>query len=185
MDLNETIQANMGLVYKQLHKFNRVHDDEAYSKALIALGKAAETYDKDKGYTFSTYASVCIYNAIAHHLRDEARENRLPVVSYDDYVEGTEDLTFAEMIAAPDTAESEYLRKELFEKIWEAFDTVYETLPNDTAKRVISLWRESEFTSTQGKIASLTGLSQSYVSRILSAFKHKLKKELEDYLCGQ
>lgn len=182
MDVNKLIQDNMGLVYKQLHKFNRANDDDAYCYALAALGNAAMTYDSGKNIAFSTYATVCIYNGIAMYLREEARDKKLQVVYYDERVDDTDDITFADIIAAPDTVESEYLRKELSEKIWEAFDKVYNSLPNEKSKQVVRIWREHDFRIQQSKIASITGISQAHVSRTLSVFKHKLKKELEEYL---
>ncbi len=182
MDVNKLIQDNMGLVYKQLHKFNRANDDDAYCYALAALGKAAMTYDSSKNVAFSTYATVCIYNGIAMYLREEAKDKKLQVVSFDEPVDDTEGLNFADMIAAPETVESEYMRKEFYEKLWQAFYVVYNSLPNERSKQVIRMWRESDFRMTQSNIANATGISQAHVSRTLSVFKHKLKKELEEYL---
>ena len=182
MDINKCISDNMGLVYKQLHRFNRAYDDDAFSHALEALSNAARTYDESKSVAFSTYASVCIYNKIAWYLREEARV-KLQVISYEEpAIDGT-DVRLVDTLADPEATEDNILKNELYDNLWRAFDIVYNSLPNDVSKQIIALWRESEFTASQTVLAQNTGVSQAHVSRTLSAFKHKLKKEMEEYLC--
>ena len=183
MDINKLIEDNMGLVYKQLHRFNLINNDDAFSFALEALSKAAQTYDDSKSVKFSTYATTCVYNAIAWYLRESARHSKYQPLSYDEPLTDDSSATFVDMFNTASSPESEYLTKELYEYLWRAFDKVYSELPNDTAKQIISAWKESSFTASQTEIANSLAVSQAHVSRALSAFKHKLKKEMEGYLC--
>ena len=51
------------------------------------------------------------------------------------------------------------------------------------AKLVIGIWIESDYKVKQTELAKETGIPQATISRYLSAFKYKLKRRLEDYLC--
>ena len=182
VDINDLISDNMGLVYKQLVKFNLAGNDDAYSYGLEALGRAAKTYNKNKNVAFSTYASACIYNGIAMYLRDIARHNKLPTVSYDAVIRDDDgEGCFQDIIVGPNTTEQAVLDRELYDYIWYAFNKKYEELPSETAKNIISTWRDSNFELSQQELAKICNTSQPYVSRIISAFRHKFKKEMENY----
>lgn len=183
MDVEKMIEDNKGLVYKQLHRFNLAYDNDAISYAFETLHRAAVTYDKEKKVAFSTYASSCIYNSIIWYLREKARDEKLKVVSFEEPVDDCVGVTIADTLSTDETAETAYLSKELNEMIWLAFDRVYDALPNEVSKSIIRIWRDSDFTIRQRELADRAGTSQAHVSRTLSAFKHKFKKEMEDYLC--
>lgn len=57
----ELVEDNIHLVYFILHKYHFHHD--LLSDGFFGLCKAAKTFDGSKGFTFSSYASTCIYNA--------------------------------------------------------------------------------------------------------------------------
>lgn len=174
------IADNMGLVYKVLHKFKRAQDDDAMSLGMEALLKAIRTYDADKGVAFSTYATVCIYNAIGTYTRSlSAKKRQLTVTSYNDYISGTEGDTFEDIIGTKESLEDEYIRKEQQSRVFIEFDAVLNTL-SDKAKEVIIYWRDSDYTATQVEIGEAVGVSQSYACRVLSTFRHKLRMKLEE-----
>lgn len=181
MDNEERLIAdNMGLVYKVLHKFNRAYDDDALSLGMEALLKAVRTYSTDKNVAFSTYATVCIYNAIGTYTRSlSAKKRQLTVTSYNDYISGADGGTFEDIIGTKESLEEEYIRKERYSSVFEAFDAVLNTL-SDKAKEVIIYWRDSDYTATQVEISEAVGVSQSYASRVLSTFRHKLRMKLEE-----
>lgn len=182
-EVNKIIEDNIGLVWKQLHKFNRADDDNAFSYALEALGVAAQTYDKTKGYAFSTYASTCIYNAVGCYLRSLNKQKQISVVYYDDFIEGSDKLTYLDVLPDTETPDKATLDRESKEQLWAAFEKVLSTMSDKASVSIIRYWQQSEFTAKQAEIAEHVNVSQSHVSRTLSAFKHKLKQELEDYLC--
>lgn len=185
MDIDQLIADNMGLVYSQLYRFNMQNDDNAFSFGVEALMKAAKTYDTSKGFTFATYATVCIYNALAHYLRSLNKKRQLSVVFYEDFIDGSTDIKYIDVLTTPDTPEAEYLKSELYAEVWKAYNKAFAALRGDSAKAIISKWRESGFTIQQTELAKEVGVTQSNVSRILSAFKYRMKKELEAYLCGK
>jgi len=183
VDVEKMIEDNKGLVYKQLHRFNLAYDNDAISYAFETLHRAVVTYDKSKKVAFSTYASSCIYNTIVWYLREKARDEKLQVVSFEEPVNDCTEITIADTLTTNETAETAYLARELNDMIWLAFDKVYDKLPNEISKTIIRIWRESDFTIRQVDLAREAQTSQAHVSRTLCVFKHKFKKEMEDYLC--
>ena len=182
MDTDKLITDNMGLVYAQLKHFNRLNDDEAYGWAVEALINAARTYDDSKSVKFSTYAMACIYNGIAMYLRKMRKKQR--EVSYDAEVPDT-DVTLRDII--PDsgpTPDEIYLEKELQYVVCKAIDKVLSEMSNQTSVGIIEYWRDTGFTARQADIAAALGIAQPTVSRALSAFKYRIKCELEGYVCG-
>lgn len=175
-DVEKVIVDNTGLVYHQLHKFNLAYNEDAVSYAMEALWKAASTYDESRNCKFSTYASTCIYNGIMMYLRVSSKEQLLDTVSLE--AELNEDgLTYVDLIAGSNDIELEQ-----FSTISTAISKVLDRICNDKHKEIITKWIESNFEATQTELAKELGFSQAQVSRILSIFKNKLKKELEGSL---
>ena len=59
---------NHNLIYYFIHKYNLSIEDY-YDVCAIGLCKAALTFNKDKGYKFSTYAGMVILNSIKMEFR--------------------------------------------------------------------------------------------------------------------
>jgi len=173
------IDSNQGLVWKQLHKFNLVGNSDAQSIGLEALWKAAETYDEYKQYTFSTYATVCIYNALGSFIRATKANNKLEIVSYNvlsDNGEGGEYLDY--LSSATDNVEEAYIINESIAELNKIMDIVTKNF-GKKQQVIINYWREHSFTAPTGEIASVIGVSQSYVSSTISTFKNKLRAKIE------
>jgi RNA polymerase sigma factor (sigma-70 family) len=181
--LEKVIADNMGLVYKQLYKFNLVQDENAFSFAMEGLMSAAKTYNKEKGFAFSTYATSCIYNAIAQYTRSLNKKRKLDVISYDVIVDEEAETTFKDLLPDTKTLEDVVLKQELYTVLMDKFYKCLDAIDNSAHVSVIQVWQESDFTATQTEISNEVGLSQSQVSRVLSTFKYRLRKEMEDYLC--
>ena len=182
MDINGIIEDNMGLVYMQLHKFNLAYDDDAKSEAMVGLWNAAKTFDPSSGNKFSTYAAVCIYNAIAGYLRPRLNKRTLgSVVSYDEFV--FEDTTYLEtMPAFMSDPEEQFISNEICESLATAIEEVVDTMsPNAVA--VIRYWQEHDFNVKQKDIAKATGVSQPTVARTISVFKYRLRLKMEGIIC--
>ena len=182
MDINEQIAANRGLIYSQLYRFKLADDPDAESYAYEALYKAIQTYDANANTAFSTYAVCVIANELRKHLRHLNRKRQLEVVSYNATIQtGTDTISYLDTLYYDTDAESEVLFKELQGVVRESFLKVYNSL-NDTHKAIIKAWYDSEYKLRQKEIAELMQLSQPSVSRALSAFKYKLRLELEEYM---
>lgn len=183
-DINKEIENNMGLVYKQLYRFHLTKDDEALSLGMEALWHALETFDAAKNFQFSTYASVCIYNALGRYVRHLNRKRQLDVISYNSIVEGQGDTTEFEFFLGDltDDPEKRILLAELGKVAEQIIHEEYNKLSGN-ARLVIGMWIASDYKVKQTELAKETGIPQATISRYLSAFKYKLKVRLEDYLC--
>lgn len=80
--IDDKIRDNVGLIFTQLNKFKLAKDPEAESIGYEALYNAILTYDQSKKVQFSTYASVCIYNALGSYVRTQNKQRQLEVISY-------------------------------------------------------------------------------------------------------
>lgn len=182
MDINKKIAENTGLVYQQLHRFRLVDDPDAESFAYEALYKAVLTYDEKSGNAFSTYAVCIISNALRMHLRSLNKKRQLTVVSYDAPItEDDENCNMLVFLTDNTSAEDYILREELQIEVEKAIQDVLNSLP-DTHRAIVQMWYDSDCTAKQQSIASAMKVTQPVVSRALSAFKHKLKIRLEEYL---
>ena len=178
-EVEKRIVDNMGLVYKQLHKFHRINDNDAFSYAMEGLMNAARTYNGSTA--FSTYATVCIYNGIAMYLRKLKKQNSVTIISYNQYVDENDEITLESMLGTQASAESEYLDKERYEYTLKAIKELVDSAGTPQAKMTLKCWLESDCTLKQHELADIAGITQAHVSRIINAFRHKLKKKLEDY----
>lgn len=183
--VDETVEANLGLAYHQLHRFQLIDDPDAVSYAFEGLFIAASTYKQSSGNAFSTYAVCVIANHIRKYLRTCNKKRVIIPVSYHAPLyadKDGEELLMIDILEGPDHAEDKVLADERSERINKALDAVYNELSVDSHKTIFKLWVESDFSMKQRELVQSTGLSQPYVSRVLSSIKHKLRLELEDYI---
>lgn len=180
-DLNTLIKKHSGLVYSQLHKFHLINDPEAESIAFEALLNALRTYDESRNTKLSTVATVCIYNALGSYVRKLNKQRVIETVSYNNiaYTDDSESHEFVDMLSTGEDIESNYIRSELYAYTRKAFNELYDTITNDKHKTILKVWNESDFTATTVEISKQIGVSQSYVSQVISGFKFKLRKKLE------
>lgn len=174
------IRENERLAYFHLKKFGRLFDEDARSAAFEGLWKAARTFDASKGASFGTYASVCIYNSIGMYLRKAKRAADHEAMSLEDEI--SDGFTLADAIPDKHTPESVYLASEAIADMHLAYSRVFSKTSSEKQREVMRLWYESRGDMTQQEIANTTGYSQSYVSRVISATKHKIRTELEEYV---
>lgn len=181
MDINDKIAQHTGLVYKQLTAFNLLYDQDAESFAYEALYNAVITYDEKAGTAFSTYAVCCINNALRRHLRTLNKKRQLEVVSYDAPITSdTDSPAMLDVIPQLYTVEDALLCTESCEFIRKAVVEEYEKL-SEKHKVVVRLFLTSSMGMNQQTIAKSAGVTQATVSKIISAFRHKVKQRLEEY----
>src|SRR5690554_1463642 len=111
LDANDLIAKNKGLVYKQLHSYSLINDPEAVSLGFEALLNAIETYDRSKSVKLSTYATVCINNALGNYIRRMKKKRQLDIVYYNDLIEG-QDIEYIEILPSDINVENEIIFKE-------------------------------------------------------------------------
>ncbi len=179
------IEHNLRLVVYIAKKFDNtgVGVEDLISIGTIGLIKAINTFNPDKNIKLATYASRCIENEILMYLR---RNNKTKLeVSIDeplnvdwdgnelllsDILGTEEDLIYRDM-------ESEVERKLLMKAIAKL---------SEREKMIINLRfglnQPDGEEMTQKEVASLLGISQSYISRLEKKIMKQLKKEISIYI---
>lgn len=158
----ELFNTNINLAYFVLHKYFPWYgnDEDAKQICLIALWKASEKYDTNKGYTFSTFAIRVIKNYMLRFLRDERKRNKIKYVDNITFFEGEQ---FDILDSIPDKYVGEvslsFCFRELSEKL------------NEKETRVLQMKIKGY---NQTEIAKILNTSQSTVARCLQRIISKL-----------
>lgn len=182
---NTLIERNLRLVAHIVKKYSTFSSDsdDLISIGTIGLIKAISTFDQSKGTRLATYAARCIENEILMQIRS-AKKIQSEVSLHDPIGvdrEGNEitliDVIGNEAESVIDEVELKIQVKRLYNKMKAVLKkrekTVLELrygLLNGTSK-------------TQREIASMLGISRSYVSRIEKKAIKKLSKELKPDSC--
>ena len=177
---DKLIEHNLRLVVFLAKKYENTGYDleDLVSIGTVGLIKGIDTYKVDKNIKLATYVSRCIANEILMFLRkNKKRRTEISLeetLNYDaegntlclEDVLGTEDdivaTSFEKMI------DKRYLEKELNNL-------------NDREKMIMSLRyglnNKDEY--TQKEVASILGISQSYISRIEKKIINRIKATIE------
>lgn len=159
----DLIKKHEGLIYYTLDLLNCSYSDEAKAVAYEALWRAIKTYDKTKGAMFSSYAIVCIRNAIFDLFRKwkEIRHAEVPL-------EDHPNLAYEQL--EPSEHQDDPVVQRAVDEVLNKF--------SPTRRSVAELWLKSNMSTTA--IAQEAGCSQSYASQTLKEFKVAVKKELRN-----
>ena len=177
-DIDRLIESNLGLVYAQLNKFNLLHDHEAESYAYEALYNATVSYTINKKTAFSTYATVCIYNALCNYLRQINRKRKLELISYNAVIdeEATQTTEFLDTLKVDNSVETLYLRKEHNKELWRILNDELNSMKESTKKSILLKWIESNCIISRTNLALLFGVSQPYVTSVIKNFQATIKR---------
>lgn len=178
LEIEAIYKKNIGLVWHQLHKFKRGSDVDAQSFANEALYRAIKTYDADKGSSFATYASVCIFNAIGSYTRKGMNAEKPLSI----HTELHENLTLEDMLPDTTNIESEYIANDRTELITRFLKAHAEAENTPARRQSLEIWIEADFEITQQEIADIVGCSQAYVARVIRHARDQLKLALEGVL---
>ena len=179
------IEHNLRLVVYIAKKFDNtgVGVEDLISIGTIGLIKSINTFKPDKNIKLATYASRCIENEILMYLR---RNNKTRLeVSIDEPLnvdwDGNE-LLLSDILGTDEDViyrdiENEAERKILMGAISKL---------SEREKRIIKLrfglgTRDGQ-EMTQKEVASLLGISQSYISRLEKKIMRQLKKEMSNHI---
>lgn len=182
---SELIEHNLRLVVYIAQKFDNtgVGVEDLISIGTIGLIKSINTFKPDKNIKLATYASRCIENEILMYLR---RNNKTKLeVSIDEPLnvdwDGNE-LLLSDILGTDEDViyrdmENEAERKLLLGAISKL---------SEREKKIINLrfglgTRDGE-EMTQKEVASLLGISQSYISRLEKKIMRQLKKEMSTHI---
>ena len=148
------------------------------SIGTIGLIKGITTFDASKGARLATYAARCVENEILMYFRSQKKSSQ--DVSLSDYIEtGTDGaaLSLMDVVGEEEDLLETVSRREASRRVLKAVSSCL----TEQEQQVIRLryGLEGLGAMRQRKVANLTGISRSYVSRIEKRALEKLKTALE------
>ena len=173
---NKLIEHNLRLVVFLSKKYEPTGIDleDLVSIGTIGLIKGVNTYKLDKNIKLATYASRCIDNEILMYLRKNKR--RKGEVSFEDSLsfdaEGNE-LHLEDILGTDDDIVTKDLVHEVEKKL--LYEEISKLNKRDKEIMVLRYGLYDNEELTQKDVASLLGISQSYISRIEKKVIKRLK----------
>ena len=181
---SQLIEHNLRLVVYIAKKFENTGIDieDLISIGTIGLIKAVNTFKLNKNIKLATYASRCIENEILMYLR---KNNKKKIeVSFDEPlnidVDGNE-LLLSDVLGT----ENDEIYKIIEEEIDKDLLVMALDRLSDREKQIMELrfgltTRGRE--RTQKEVATMLGISQSYISRLEKKIISRLKKEMKKFV---
>ena len=178
---NKLIEHNLRLVVFLAKKYDNTSTDleDLVSIGTIGLIKAVNTYRLDKNIKLATYASRCIDNEILMYLRKTKRKKT--EVSFEDNLsydaEGNE-LHLEDVLGT----DADIVTKGLDDELDKSMMLEELEKLNHRDKEIIELryGLNGKREMTQKDVATLLGISQSYISRIEKKVIKKLKSIIKN-----
>lgn len=164
----QMILSNHGIVFSVMKNLSiPLTDEDMFQTGIIGLLKAINTFDASKGYQFSTYAFPIVRNELLMAFR-KSKRSVMAAFSLDDDADigNGESVPYAEMIADGKDYEENVVNSMLAQQI-------FERLKSREKHIFIMFFIENR---TQSEISKALGISQSYVSRIISSMG-KMKRK--------
>lgn len=179
------IEHNLRLVVYIAKKFDNtgVGVEDLISIGTIGLIKSINTFNPERNIKLATYASRCIENEILMYLRRNSRVRQ--EVSLDEPLnvdwDGNE-LLLSDILGTDEDVIYRDLESEVERKL---LSSAISKL-SEREKMIINLRfglgnREGQ-EMTQKEVASLLGISQSYISRLEKKIMRQLKKEMSMHI---
>lgn len=185
---DEIVAGNVRLVLNECVKFRHgVCDydwEDMVSVGLIGLMKAVDTFDPDKGYSFSTYAIPCIRTQLRNELRGINRriENAGDEFLSLDFLLNDGETGFSEFV--PDegvSIEHDFEMKEFYEAARKAID---KKLFTRNERKLLSLifGFDGECVSNSRELReAFGGVTRAYISEAKKIALRKLRNSMRDW----
>lgn len=177
---NSLIEHNLRLVAHIIKKYytQAGNQDDLISIGTIGLIKGISTFKADKNVRLATYASRCIENEILMHFRSQKKLQG--EVSLSDSLDSDSDgnsLSLMDVICVDDDMLDNLDARDSCVRVRKYVDECL----NDREKMIITLryGLNNCPPKTQREIATDSGISRSYVSRIEKKALAKLRKSLD------
>ncbi|MBD9082046.1 MAG: sigma-70 family RNA polymerase sigma factor [Lachnospiraceae bacterium] len=164
----QMILSNHGIVFSVMKNLSiPLTDEDMFQTGIIGLLKAINTFDTSKGYQFSTYAFPIVRNELLMAFR-KSKKSVMVAFSLDDNADigNGESVPYAEMIADGKDYEENVVNSMLAQQIFESLGS--------REKHIFTMFFVES--RTQSEISKALGISQSYVSRIISSMG-KMKRK--------
>ena len=176
---DEIITHNLCLVMSIAKKYHQNNDlSELFQVGIIGLIKSVDTFNYEKNPNFITYAYSCITNEILMFLRKNKR--RKSEISFEDALnydaEGNE-LHLEDILGT----DEDIVYKEFENKVDKRTLELELNSLNNRERLIMKLRYGLNNTEeyTQKEVASMLGISQSYISRIEKKVIKKLKNTMK------
>lgn len=164
----QMVLCNYGIVFSVMKNLGiPLTDEDMFQTGTIGLLKAIYTFDVSKGYSFSTYAFPIVRNELLMAFR-KSKRSVIVAFSLDDNADigNGESVPYAEMIADGKDYEENVVNLMLTQQIFERLGS--------REKHIFTMFFVEN--RTQSEISEALGISQSYVSRIISSMG-KIKRK--------
>jgi len=175
------VHHNIRLVlYQVVNRFKTVQYDQQELVGIGNLGllKAVDTFDMDKGFEFTTYASRCIENEILMFLRklknDQIVSSLDAPINVD--MDGHEQ-TLEDILSNDIDIEEDYVNNDV-QAIVRSIVENMEGRDKEIVKMYFGFYQDHKF--TQKEIAQKFNISQSYLSRVIKRLVKKLRLQLQE-----
>lgn len=179
---NILIERNLRLVAHVSKKYatTNIDQDDLISIGTIGLIKGINSFDSSKNIKLATYVARCIENEILMFLRS-SKKTKSEVYLNEPIGKDKDDneVTLMEVLETEDKSiEDEIDLKMKVKKLYEKMKAVLK----DREKTILELrfGLGGKKPKTQNEIASMLGISRSYVSRIETKAIGKLNKEFQE-----
>ena len=176
---NKLIEHNLRLVAHVIKKYDssQADQDDPISIGTIGLIKAISTFKAEKGIRLATYAARCIENEILMYFRSTKKSAN--DLHFSDPIDTDKDgnaLTLIDVVADNVNISDDIDKKMKIERM----RILLESALDDRERQIIKLryGLENEVELTQKQVASILGISRSYVSRIEKSALLKLRRML-------
>lgn len=164
----QMILSNQGIVFSVMKNLRiPLTDEDMFQTGTIGLLKAINTFDASRGYSFSTYAFPIVKNELLMAFR-KSKRSVMAAFSLDDDADigNGESVPYAEMITDGKDYEENVVNSMLAQQIFESLGS--------REKHIFTMFFVES--RTQSEISKALGISQSYVSRIISSMG-KIKRK--------
>lgn len=175
------ILHNLRLVSHIVRKYysGAKNQEDLISIGTLGLIKAIDSFHRGSGARFATYAAKCIQNEILMHFRSQKKLSA--EVSLNDTIDVDRDgnpLTYMDVISSEENLETEVARKLSSSRALRYI----QTLLTERERQIILLryGLGKKPPKTQAEVASLLGISRSYVSRIEKGALTKLRDAMTE-----
>ena len=170
------ILHNLRLVSHIVRKYYSTakNQEDLVSIGTLGLVKAVDTFKRDSGAKFATYASKCIQNEILMHFRSQKKLSS--EVSLNDVIDVDRDgnlLTYLDVVSSDESLEQEVSRQILSDKALKIIDKAL--TPREKRIIVLRFGLNGKRQMTQKGVSEALGISRSYVSRIEKSAIEKVR----------
>lgn len=171
----DLVTNNIGLIYEAIKRLGLYNEkDYYYDIGLMGLINAANTYDPDRGFKFTTLALTCIRNQILQDIRKNKTKAQR-TCSLDLCVSEDNDLYLIDIIPGDLNVEEELINEEEKELLHRAISKL-----NYRERKFIKYYTEHQ-TMTQCELAKSLNISQAHVSRRMKEIINKLRILMKYY----